>query len=187
MAEATQRSLLTKATEKCAFVAQRLAIRPRQQETPSREPRPHLTVPVYKGYDVKSMADFMGELLVYHLVSGASEAFIVDRIVPLALRASARCLGSQGTLHQPGRLPVKATIRVSACGLCNTTFIDTSPVPYLLGAPVGRRRPGAVPATAALRSKVAPSGRSPLPCSQCSARLLQPGISADFASNALLF
>lgn len=97
MAAAAQMNLLTKVTEMCDSVMQRLAHTPGQQETPPREPRPHLTVPVYMGYDdVKSVADFLGELQTYHLASGASEAFIVERIVPLALQASARCwLGSQ--------------------------------------------------------------------------------------------
>lgn len=97
MAAAAQVNLLTKVTEMCDSVIQRLALTPGQQETPPREPRPHLTVPVYAGYDdVKSVADFLGELQTYHLASGASEAFIVGRIVPLALQASAGCwLGSQ--------------------------------------------------------------------------------------------
>ncbi|KAM7303610.1 hypothetical protein ISCGN_013558 [Ixodes scapularis] len=86
IAAAAQMNLLTKVTEMCDSVMQRLAHTPGQQETPPREPRPHLTVPVYMGYDdVKSVADFLGELQTYHLAFGASEAFIVDRIVPLAL------------------------------------------------------------------------------------------------------
>ncbi|KAM7304983.1 uncharacterized protein ISCGN_014883 [Ixodes scapularis] len=57
----------------CNFVMQRMALTPGQQETPPQEPRPHLTVPVYVGYDdVKSVADFLGELQTYHLAYGAS-------------------------------------------------------------------------------------------------------------------
>ncbi|KAG0414178.1 hypothetical protein HPB47_008678 [Ixodes persulcatus] len=99
MAAAAQMNLLTKVTEMCDSVMRRLAHTPGQQETPPREPRPHLTVPVYTRYDdVRSVADFLGELQTYHLASGASEAFIVDRILPLALQASARCwLGSQAS------------------------------------------------------------------------------------------
>ncbi|KAM7295037.1 hypothetical protein ISCGN_024542 [Ixodes scapularis] len=98
MAAAAHMILLTKVTEMCDSMMERLAHTPGQQETPPREPRPHLTVPVYMGYDdVKSVGEFLGELQTYHLASGASEAFIVDRIVPLALQASARCcwLGSE--------------------------------------------------------------------------------------------
>ncbi|KAM7309830.1 hypothetical protein ISCGN_006815 [Ixodes scapularis] len=100
MAAAAQMNLLTKVTEVCDSVMQRLAHTPGQQKTPPREPRPHLTVPVYMGYDdVESVADFLGELQTYHLASGTSEAFIAERIVPLALQASARCwLGSQAPL-----------------------------------------------------------------------------------------
>ncbi|KAG0425367.1 hypothetical protein HPB47_027468 [Ixodes persulcatus] len=75
-----------KVTEMCNFVMQRMALTPGQQETPPQEPRAHLTVPVFIGYDdVKTVADFLGELQTYHFASGASKAFIVDRIVSLAL------------------------------------------------------------------------------------------------------
>ncbi|KAG0431364.1 hypothetical protein HPB47_021854 [Ixodes persulcatus] len=52
-----------KVTEMCNFVMKCMALTPGQQETPPQEPRPHLTVPVYMGYDdIKSVADFLGEL-----------------------------------------------------------------------------------------------------------------------------
>ncbi|KAM7282562.1 hypothetical protein ISCGN_002709 [Ixodes scapularis] len=73
-----------KVTEMCNFVMQRMALTPGQQETPPQEPRPHLTVPVYMGYDdVKSVADFLGKLQTYHLAFGASKAFIMSRITRL--------------------------------------------------------------------------------------------------------
>ncbi|KAM7287121.1 hypothetical protein ISCGN_030815 [Ixodes scapularis] len=70
MAVAAQMNLLKKVTEMCSLEMQRMALTPGQQETPSQEPRPHLTT--------------------YLLASGASKSFIMNRIVPLALQASAR-------------------------------------------------------------------------------------------------
>ncbi|KAM7284427.1 hypothetical protein ISCGN_001521 [Ixodes scapularis] len=115
MAAAAQMNLLTKVTEMCDSVMQRLAHTPGQRETPPREPRPHLTVSFYMGYDdVKSVADFLDELQTYHLASGASEAFIVERIVPLALQASARCwLGSQAP--SPAWRTSKQGFKTSSC------------------------------------------------------------------------
>ncbi|CAN7992872.1 unnamed protein product [Ixodes hexagonus] len=58
-----------------------------------REPElhPRLTVPVYTGFDDrKSVADFLEELDVYARASGASESYVLERILPLALQANAR-------------------------------------------------------------------------------------------------
>lgn len=55
------------------------------------ELHPRLTVPVYTGFDDrKSVADFLEELDVYARASGASESYVLERILPLALQASAR-------------------------------------------------------------------------------------------------
>ncbi|CAN7950204.1 unnamed protein product [Ixodes hexagonus] len=90
MACAAHMSLLERVTATCDSAMQRLAVT-QEVPGPQRESRPHLTVPVYTGYDdVKSVADFLGELRTYRLPSGASQAFIVDRIVPLVLQASAK-------------------------------------------------------------------------------------------------
>ncbi|CAN7938007.1 unnamed protein product [Ixodes hexagonus] len=60
-----------------------------QQRGPELHPR--LTVPVYTGFDDrKSVADFLEELDVYARASGASESYVLERILPLALQASAR-------------------------------------------------------------------------------------------------
>lgn len=116
MAVAAQMNLLERVTAICASVMQCLTWR--AADGTSRVP----TAPFYMGYDdVKSVADFLGELQTYHIVSGASEAFIVDRIVPLVFQASARCWqGSQAPFTTLGGLPVMAPRRVPACRLRDT-------------------------------------------------------------------
>ncbi|CAN8004649.1 unnamed protein product [Ixodes hexagonus] len=60
-----------------------------QQRGPDLHPR--LTVPVYTGFDDrKSVADFLEELDFYARASGASESYVLERILPHALQASAR-------------------------------------------------------------------------------------------------
>ncbi|KAG0415239.1 hypothetical protein HPB47_007592 [Ixodes persulcatus] len=78
IAAAAQMNLLTKVTEMCDSVMQRLAHAPGQQETPPREPRPHLTVPVYMGArcwlgsqaPFTSLADFQTRLREEFLPAG---------------------------------------------------------------------------------------------------------------------
>ncbi|CAN7946741.1 unnamed protein product, partial [Ixodes hexagonus] len=53
-------------------------------------PRPQVPVPTYTGYDDrKSVADFLAELAAYKLATGASDDYVLARVLPAALQASA--------------------------------------------------------------------------------------------------
>lgn len=61
-------------------------------EAPQRVPsfHPSLAVPRFTGYDdFKSVADFLCDLNVYKTASGSSDEFVLTRVLPVALEASA--------------------------------------------------------------------------------------------------
>ncbi|XP_077550714.1 uncharacterized protein LOC144163938 [Haemaphysalis longicornis] len=65
---------------------------PTSLEAPQRVPafHPSLAVPRFTGYDdFKSVADFLSDLNVYKTASGASDEFVLTRVLPVALEASA--------------------------------------------------------------------------------------------------
>lgn len=52
--------------------------------------QPSIAVPRFTGYDdPKTMADFLSDLNVYKTASGASDEFVLTRVLPVALEASA--------------------------------------------------------------------------------------------------
>ncbi|KAG0444313.1 hypothetical protein HPB47_013936, partial [Ixodes persulcatus] len=53
-------------------------------------PRPQVPVPTYTDYDDrKSVADFLAQLAAYKLAAGASDEYVLARVLPVALHASA--------------------------------------------------------------------------------------------------
>lgn len=52
--------------------------------------QPSISVPRFTGYDDrKTVADFLSDLNVYKTASGASDEFVLTRVLPVALEASA--------------------------------------------------------------------------------------------------
>ncbi|XP_077548069.1 activity-regulated cytoskeleton-associated protein-like [Haemaphysalis longicornis] len=67
-------------------------VTPTSLEAPQRVPafHPSLAVPRFTGYDdFKSVADFLSGLNVYKMALGASDEFVLTRVLPVALEASA--------------------------------------------------------------------------------------------------
>ncbi|XP_049273374.1 uncharacterized protein LOC125759119 [Rhipicephalus sanguineus] len=82
---AQQLNTFQRVAELCNTVMDRIGTR-------AGEPQllPPATLPTYTGYDdPKSVADFLGEMDRYVRVTGASEAHVMARILPLALRYAA--------------------------------------------------------------------------------------------------
>ncbi|KAM7300475.1 uncharacterized protein ISCGN_016089 [Ixodes scapularis] len=72
----------------CDTVTQRLLLT--DPGLQGRGPRPQVPVPTYTGYDDrKSVADFLAELAAYKLAAGASDEYVLARVLPVALQASA--------------------------------------------------------------------------------------------------
>ncbi|CAN7943913.1 unnamed protein product, partial [Ixodes hexagonus] len=72
----------------CDTVTQRLLLA--DPGLQGQGPRPQVPVPTYTGYDDrKSVADFLAELAAYKLATGASDDYVLARVLPAALQASA--------------------------------------------------------------------------------------------------
>ncbi|CAN7938025.1 unnamed protein product [Ixodes hexagonus] len=80
--------LMARVANLCDTVTQRLLLAdPRLQ---GQGPRPQVPVPTYTGYDDrKSVADFLAELAAYKLATGASDDYVLARVLPAAFQASA--------------------------------------------------------------------------------------------------
>ncbi|XP_077561535.1 uncharacterized protein LOC144177830 [Haemaphysalis longicornis] len=63
---------------------------PRTDSVKSNKKNPSIAVPRFTGYDDrKTVADFLSDLSVYKTASGASDEFVLTRVLPVALEASA--------------------------------------------------------------------------------------------------
>lgn len=80
--------LMARVANLCDTVTQRLLLT--DPGLQGRGPRPQVPVPTYTGYDdQKSVADFLAELAAYKLAAGASDEYVLARVLPVALQASA--------------------------------------------------------------------------------------------------
>ncbi|KAM7287466.1 glucoside xylosyltransferase 1-like, partial [Ixodes scapularis] len=80
--------LMARVANLCDTVTQRLLLT--DPGLQGRGPRPQVPVPTYTGYDDrKSVADFLAELAAYKLAAGASDEYVLARVLPVALQASA--------------------------------------------------------------------------------------------------
>ncbi|KAM7306481.1 hypothetical protein ISCGN_010184 [Ixodes scapularis] len=87
----TSQDLMARVANLCDTVAQRLVLADHGPQ--GQGPRPQVPVPLYTGYDDrKSVADFLAELAAYKLATGASDEYVLARVLPVAFQASAaRC------------------------------------------------------------------------------------------------
>lgn len=84
----TSMDLMARVANLCDTVAQRLVLADHGPQ--GQGPRPQVPVPLYTGYDDrKSVADFLAELAAYKLATGASDEYVLARVLPVAFQASA--------------------------------------------------------------------------------------------------
>ncbi|KAM7281894.1 hypothetical protein ISCGN_002053 [Ixodes scapularis] len=84
----TSMELMARVANLCDTVAQRLVVADHGPQ--GQGPRPQVPVPLYTGYDDrKSVADFLAELAAYKLATGASDEYVLARVLPVAFQASA--------------------------------------------------------------------------------------------------
>ncbi|KAM7302148.1 hypothetical protein ISCGN_017665 [Ixodes scapularis] len=84
----TSMDLMARVANLCDTVAQRLVLADHGHQ--GQGPRPQVPVPLYTGYDDrKSVADFLAELAAYKLATGASDEYVLARVLPVAFQASA--------------------------------------------------------------------------------------------------
>ncbi|KAM7298677.1 hypothetical protein ISCGN_019253 [Ixodes scapularis] len=96
----TSMDLMARVANLCDTVAQRLVLADHGPQ--GQGPRPQVPVPLYTGYDDrKSVADFLAELAAYKLATGASDEYVLARVLPVAFQASAARWWRIGTTGQP--------------------------------------------------------------------------------------
>lgn len=79
-------TILERVATLCDAVVNRLAL------TQSPNPRPQSAIPTYRGYDDwSSVPDYLDRLEVYKAAVRASEAYMLNQVLPLAQESSAAC------------------------------------------------------------------------------------------------